>query len=103
MNRYLERLLAAGVYSRLITLALHIAENVKRSKRQKVTFALSVGGFILIGLLALAGFAFVISQLLKYGGGEIGLVVALALLGVAGIWSVIIGLALVQSYRRAKA
>lgn len=101
MNRYIERLLAAGVYSRLIKLALHIAGNVKRTRGQKVTFTLIVGGFILIGLLALAGFAFVISQLLKYGDGEIGLYMALALLGVVGVWFVIIGLALVKTYRRA--
>lgn len=100
MNRYIERLLAAGLYSRVIKLALHISEDVKRSKGQKVTFALIAGGFILIGLLALAGFAFVISQLLKYGGGEIGLYVALALFGVVGVWFVIIGLALLKAYRR---
>ena len=101
MTRYLQRLITTGIFAGLLTLALHIAGNTKRTSGQKMTFALITGGFILIGLLALAGFAFVISQLLTYGDGSIGLYVAVALLGAAGVWFVITGLAVVKAYRRA--
>lgn len=100
MTRYLQRLITAGIFAGSLTLALHIAGNTKRTSGQKVTFALIAGGFILIGLLALAGFAFVMSQLLTYGDGSFRLFVAVALLGAAGVWFVITGLALLKGFRR---
>lgn len=99
MPRYLQIIISAGIFAGLLAIAVKIINKKQQSAGDKGVFALISGSFTLIGLLACLGGAFVISQIMKFGDASVGLVVAVALLLIAGIAFVGIGVSLMIAYK----
>ena len=102
MPRYLQKIISAGIFAGLLTIAVRIINKNQRSAGDKSVFALISGSFTLIGFLACLGGAFVISQIMKFGDASVGLVIAVALLLIAGVAFAGIGISLMIAYKNGK-